>query len=160
MKTSTIVWLVVAVIVIAGLVYWFTVQSPSMMQSSQSGTTTTQTASTTPGAIGVVNLGSNAQFGKFLVATNGMTLYTFNGDKPGVSNCTGQCLAAWPPYTVTAGADLSAANITGTIGTITRPDGTLQVTYNDLPLYFFVQDKAPGDVTGNGKDNFSVAKVQ
>ncbi|HEV3245239.1 MAG TPA: hypothetical protein VG102_02695 [Candidatus Paceibacterota bacterium] len=158
MKTSTIVWLVVAVIVVAGVVYWFTVQNPSMTQPGQSSAT--QTASTTPGAIGVLNLGSNAQLGKFLVATNGMTLYTSGGDKPGVSNCTGQCLVNWPPYTVAAGADLSSANITGTIGTITRSDGTLQVTYNDMPLYFFVQDKAPGDVTGNGQDNFSVAKVQ
>jgi len=158
MKTSTIVWIVVAVVVVVGIGYWFTVQNPSMMQSAQSNST--QTGSTTPGAIGVVNLGSNAQFGNFLTAANGMTLYTFNGDKPGISNCTGQCLVNWPPYTVAAGTDLSAANITGTLGTITRPDGTLQVTYNGMPLYFFVADKVPGDVTGNGQENFSVAKVQ
>ena len=64
--------------------------------------------------------------------------------------CTGACITKWPALTVPAGTTATAGpGVTGTIGTITRPDdGTLQVTYNGLPLYFFAGDKAPGDPNG------------
>jgi predicted lipoprotein with Yx(FWY)xxD motif len=92
-------------------------------------------------------------FGTGLVAgSNGMTVYTFTQDvkDSGKSNCTGGCLATWPALTVPAGSTPSAgAGITGKLGTITREDdGTTQVTYNGLPLYFFKNDKAPGDTNG------------
>jgi len=55
----------------------------------------------------------------------------------------------WPPYTVSSASDIHVpATITGQINTITRADGTLQVTYNGLPLYFFANDKAVGDANG------------
>ncbi|MBU6447507.1 hypothetical protein KGQ24_01535 [Patescibacteria group bacterium] len=78
-----------------------------------------------------------------------MTLYIYTPDKPGVSNCTGQCAIYWPPYTVSAAAGLTAATgISGKLGTITRADGTTQLTYNDKPLYFYAKDSKPGDTTG------------
>jgi len=91
--------------------------------------------------------------GTLLVATgNQMTLYTFDKDVAGsgVSNCTGGCLTTWPALTVAAGdTPTGGAGVTGTLGTITRADnGALQVTYNGLPLYFFANDKAPGDTNG------------
>jgi predicted lipoprotein with Yx(FWY)xxD motif len=91
--------------------------------------------------------------GTVLVAgENGMTLYIFTEDTvdSGTSACTGECLAAWPALTVAAGETPTAGEgISGELGTITRPDnGTLQVTYNGLPLYFFVNDSAPGDTNG------------
>jgi len=94
-----------------------------------------------------------AGHGTLLVATsNKMTLYTFDKDVAGsgVSNCTGGCLAAWPALTVPAGATATGgAGVTGALGTITRADdGTLQVTYDGLPLYFFAKDTAPGDTNG------------
>lgn len=91
--------------------------------------------------------------GTVLVAgSNGMTVYTFTKDTKdsGTSACTGGCLAKWPALTVPAGSTpVAGAGVTGKLGTITRADdGTLQVTYNGLPLYFFVNDKAPGDANG------------
>ena len=91
--------------------------------------------------------------GTALVAgSSGMTLYTFSKDVKdgGSSACSGGCIAKWPALTVAAGAAPAAGTgVTGKLGTITRADdGTLQVTYNGLPLYFFSGDKAPGDANG------------
>ena len=90
--------------------------------------------------------------GTILVAgSNGMTVYTFTKDvkDSGKSNCTGGCIDTWPALTVPAGATPSGgASLTGKLGTITRDDGTLQVTYNGMPLYFFKNDKAAGDANG------------
>ena len=81
-----------------------------------------------------------------------MTVYTFTMDvkDSGKSACTGGCVATWPPLTVPAGSTPTAGDgVTGTLGTITREDdGSLQVTYNGLPLYFFKNDKAEGDANG------------
>jgi len=119
-------------------------------------TTTVTDTSATP----VVSVGTNATLGNVLVAANGMTLYTYNKDTAGVSNCTGQCLAEWPAYSPAAGAPLIAgAGVTGTLATMTRTDnGTTQLTYNGMPLYFFVQDTAAGSATGQNEDGFTVVQ--
>lgn len=87
-----------------------------------------------------------------VAASNGMTVYTFTKDvkDSGTSACTGGCITKWPALTVAAGATATGGSgVTGKLGTITRADdGTLQVTYNGLPLYFFQNDKAPGDANG------------
>jgi len=84
-----------------------------------------------------------------LVDSQGMTLYWFAPDTSSKSNCSGQCATYWPPVTgpVTAGS-----GVTGTLGTITRSDGTKQATYDGHPLYTYVGDKSPGQNTGNGKN--------
>jgi predicted lipoprotein with Yx(FWY)xxD motif len=82
----------------------------------------------------------------------GLTLYLFTDDEKdsGASACNEGCIAAWPALTVeegqtpTGGPGVDAAKL----GTITRDDGDIQVTYDGLPLYFFAQDTAPGDLTG------------
>ena len=91
--------------------------------------------------------------GTLIVAgANGMTVYTFTKDvaNSGTSACTGGCLTKWPAVTVPAGSTpAGGSGVTGKIGTITRTDdGTLQVTYNGLPLYFYSGDKAAGDANG------------
>ena len=91
--------------------------------------------------------------GTVLVAgSNGMTVYIFTKDTKdsGKSVCTGDCLVTWPALTVAAGETPTGGNgVTGKFGTITREDdGTTQVTYNGLPLYFFKTDAAPGDANG------------
>ena len=100
-----------------------------------------------------VDAKSVGTIGTVLVASsNGMTVYTFTKDvkDSGTSACTAACLAKWPALTVPAGgAPVAGAGVTGKLATITRADdGTLQVTYNGLPLYFFINDKAPGDANG------------
>lgn len=103
--------------------------------------------------------GTSQNFGTILTDAKGMTLYTYDEDKPNQSNCTdAECLGEWPPL-VASGQLTLAAGIPGTIGSITRPDGSKQVTYNQMPLYYFVGDQKPGDVTGDGVDEFSVAQV-
>jgi predicted lipoprotein with Yx(FWY)xxD motif len=88
-----------------------------------------------------------------VAGSNGMTVYTFTNDTAGSgkSACSGGCLTKWPALTVAAGVTPTAGDgVTGTLGTITRADnGSLQVTYNGLPLYFFQNDKAPGDTNGS-----------
>jgi len=111
-----------------------------------------------PGGVGaaatqVVSAQVIGAHGTLLVATsNGMTVYTFDKDVAGsgVSSCTGGCLANWPALTVAAGDTPTAgAGVTGTLATITRTDnGAVQVTYDGLPLYFYINDAAPGDTNG------------
>ncbi len=68
-----------------------------------------------------------------------------------MSACTGGCATTWPPLTVTsAGSVTGGTGVTGRIGTMTRADGTLQVTYNGAPLYFYSGDAAAGDAHGQG----------
>jgi predicted lipoprotein with Yx(FWY)xxD motif len=83
------------------------------------------------------------------VVTNasGKTLYWFVPDTSTTSKCTGACATYWPPVVgpVTAGS-----GVTGTLGVITRPDGTMQATYDGHPLYTYVADSGPGQAKGNG----------
>jgi predicted lipoprotein with Yx(FWY)xxD motif len=91
--------------------------------------------------------------GTLLVAgANGMTVYTFSKDvaNSGTSACTAACITRWPALTVPAGSTpAGGSGVTGKLGTITRADdGSAQVTYNGLPLYFFSGDTAPGVANG------------
>ena len=77
-----------------------------------------------------------------------MTLYLFTTDKPNTSNCYGKCASFWPPL-LTNGAPAAASGLDASkLGTTNRTDGTVQVTYNGWPLYYFAKDKQPGDVAG------------
>ena len=85
------------------------------------------------------------------VVTNGegLTLYWFAPDTATASKCTGSCAVYWPPV---HGKPAAGPGVTGTIGSITRPDGTTQATYNGRPLYTYVSDSAPGQANGNNLD--------
>jgi predicted lipoprotein with Yx(FWY)xxD motif len=91
--------------------------------------------------IGTAQVGGAAIY----VDGNGMSLYTFDNDAPGVSNCYDACATNWPP--LMAGAYAQAQ---GDFGIIDRKDGGKQWTYKGMPLYTWINDKAPGDVTGDG----------
>jgi predicted lipoprotein with Yx(FWY)xxD motif len=96
----------------------------------------------------MVNLGKNDKLGSFLVDDKGMTLYLFTKDTPNTTTCYDKCAAAWPPL-LTTGAPAGGTGVDASkFGTTKRTDGTVQVTYNGWPLYYFAKDKAPGDVTG------------
>ena len=89
-----------------------------------------------------------------LTDAKGMTLYTFDNDEGGVSACYDQCAANWPPLVAPEGA---AAE--GEYGLVQRTGGSMQWTYDGKPLYLWINDKAPGDVTGDGvNDVWHVAK--
>jgi predicted lipoprotein with Yx(FWY)xxD motif len=106
----------------------------------------------------VVNMATTT-LGPVLTAANGLTLYVHAGDTATSSTCTGGCATAWPPLAVAAGGSATAGpGVTGTLGTLTRADGTTQVTYKGLPLYGWMNDTKPGDVTGQNIAGFTVAK--
>jgi predicted lipoprotein with Yx(FWY)xxD motif len=94
---------------------------------------------------------ADSSLGKILVDPQGMTLYTFDKDKKGetMSACTGKCIAAWPPFVAPAGAQAMGA---WTTVDVTDKDGKAEKmwAYDGMPLYYWVKDKKPGDVTGDG----------
>ena len=83
--------------------------------------------------------------GKALVDLNGMTLYVFDRDGAGKSNCNAQCAVAWLPLIADTDAQAS-----GSFSFITRDDGRKQWAYKGKPLYTWAKDKKPGDATGDG----------
>ncbi len=82
---------------------------------------------------------------KIYTDANGMTLYTFDNDKEGMSNCYDKCATNWPP--LKAEADARAE---GEWTVVERKDGTKMWAYDGKPLYTFIKDKKAGDVTGDG----------
>ena len=91
------------------------------------------------------------QIGGLTVLTNakGFTLYWFAPDSRVASRCTGSCAAYWPPVT---GTPKAGPGVTGKLGTIKRPGGASQVTYDGHPLYTYIGDSAPGQARGNKLD--------
>jgi predicted lipoprotein with Yx(FWY)xxD motif len=89
--------------------------------------------------------------GSVLADVRGKTLYIYTKDAPGVSNCYDTCAINWPPFTLAAGVvPTGSADITAVLGTITRTDGAIQVTVNNMPVYFYIKDTSLGAVTGQG----------
>ena len=98
----------------------------------------------------LVGIGGDEEL-SYLVDADGMTLYLFEPDD---ANCMGGCLENWPPLTVESEDELTLAeDIPGELGIFEREDGTMQVTYNGKGLYTWVNDAAPGDITGDGVNN-------
>ena len=88
----------------------------------------------------------------FLTSSSGQTLYTYDEDSPGHSDCGGTCAVLWPPATAEGGAS-------GDFTVVPRPDGTRQWAYRGKPLYTYVPDQKPGDALGDGVNgNWHVAK--
>lgn len=88
--------------------------------------------------------------GEILVDGEGRSLYLFENDEQGESTCTDDCAATWPPLTTTGEPTAEGGPDEGALGTITREDGSTQVTYNDWPLYHYADDSEPGDTAGQG----------
>lgn len=82
-----------------------------------------------------------------LTNTKGLTLYSLSVEKNGRFVCTGSCLKSWPPLLVSAGT-----KPTGPVklGTIKRPEGKTQVTFNGMPVYTFSGDSKKGEANGEG----------
>ena len=97
-------------------------------------------AGAAPRAAARVTVGST-QFGKALFGPSGKVLYVFGADRGSTSHCYGVCAAAWPPL-LTTGAPLAGAGAEAKLlGMTKRTDGTLQVTYNGHPVYYYSADK-------------------
>jgi predicted lipoprotein with Yx(FWY)xxD motif len=122
------------------------------------GSTTGSTAAGTPASSGsttaTVIESHNGSAAPFLTNSSGRAVYLWAADSMNKSMCSGACAQAWPPVTskgqVTAANGAKAADL----GTITRSDGTKQVTYLGHPLYYFAGDSGPGQTNGQGSDSF------
>lgn len=101
----------------------------------------------------MVNLATDPTLGEFLVDDKGMTLYMFSNDEPDKSNCSGNCLVAWPPFLSEGEPQAGDGVDQSLLGTTEMPDGTLIVTYNHMPLYYWMNDTKAGDVTGQGNND-------
>lgn len=170
MKSSTIAAIIVALIAIAGGWYWMS-QKDSMQPSGSAGINGSQNQGNLggedsgsvqePGADGAegmiiganLALGTdgNQALGTYLIGYTGEPVYTFDRDANGVSACYGDCATTWPPYLVGPEDNINQlkSGVTGKTGTITRTDGSLQMTYNGKPLYFYASD-SNGDPKGDG----------
>ena len=111
------------------------------------------TSSRSPSAATVDLRGS--KLGQSLVDGQGRTLYLFEADTVGKSECNGACASAWPPY-VTSSAPHPGSGVTAALlGTSIRGDGgATQVTYHGHPLYYYAGDNRPGDAAGQGLNQF------
>jgi predicted lipoprotein with Yx(FWY)xxD motif len=128
--------------------------------TAKTTSTTASTGSTTPSGpapVYEVKTGTVTGLGTVLVDGQGFTLYVFAPDKQsGSSTCYGECAKAWPPLVLPNGVSQAPAGPgvrAGLLGTTKRTDGTVEVTYNQWPLYTWVIDSAPGDATGQDLNN-------
>jgi predicted lipoprotein with Yx(FWY)xxD motif len=112
--------------------------APASNSASATGSTVITTASSAAGT--------------FLTTGSGRAVYLWTKDTGGTSACTGACEGQWPPVTGTATAAGSVK--ASDLGTITRSDGTTQVTYDGHPLYYFAGDSGPGMANGQGSNGF------
>ena len=115
--------------------------SPSPVASPQANGTTIQVAS--------------SRLGQILVDAKGRTVYLFLADSGTTSACnSASCVQNWPPVLTTGAPQAGPGASASLLGTTTRADGTTEVTYASHPLYYFIADKQPGQVTGQGIDAF------
>jgi len=122
---------------------------------SSSSNTTSSAASAQPAAQtsggssnAVVKTASSSTLGTILVDSQGMTLYHLSGEQNGKFICTSSaCLGVWHPIIAPSGG---APGGVSSLGTVKRPEGTIQVTYKGTPLYTFTGDRQPGETKGQG----------
>jgi predicted lipoprotein with Yx(FWY)xxD motif len=119
-------------------------------------------SSSAPAASGASGSGSGATViatattsaGTVLTDGSGRAVYLWAKDTSGMSACSGACAGAWPPVTTTGTATAAGSAKASDLGTITRSDGTKQVTYDGHPLYYFSGDSGSGTAAGQGNDGF------
>jgi predicted lipoprotein with Yx(FWY)xxD motif len=127
-------------------------ESPAATETATGAATDAPTSGVPVTGEATVNVSESTEFGPILVDGNGFALYVLMNDTPdsGTSACADDCAVEWPPL-VSQGAPVAGEGVDATLlSTITRDDGTMQVTYNGRPLYLFVDDAAPGDTNGQG----------
>lgn len=120
-------------------------------ETSAAPTESESPAETESGAAGETELMvADSELGEIIVDSKGMSLYYFTKDEKdsGKSNCKEDCLVKWPPLLTESDAPTADEAITAEIGTIDTEDGKKQVTVDGMPVYYWFQDKEPGDVLG------------
>ncbi|HET6193172.1 MAG TPA: hypothetical protein VFE59_39930 [Trebonia sp.] len=116
--------------------------------SSPAGASSSSAAADGPGSTVITTVSSSA--GTFLANGSGHAVYLWTKDSNGMSACSGACAGAWPPVTTTGTVTATGGAKSSDLGTITRSDGTKQVTYDGHTLYFFSGDSGSGMASGQG----------
>src|SRR5260370_23314841 len=120
------------------------------------GSSSPSTSASPSPAAATIGVATNSKLGQILADGKGITVYLFVKDTGPSSTCYTSCAQVWPPV-LTSGPPQAGTGATASLlGTTTRTDGKVEVTYAGHPLYYFVSDKKPGDATGQGIDNFAV----
>jgi predicted lipoprotein with Yx(FWY)xxD motif len=117
---------------------------------TQAGANSAAAAPSVPATLGV----RKTHLGRILVDAQGRSLYLFEQDKGTASTCYGACASLWPPLTVSGSPKAGAGIAASKLGTTKRKDGQAEVTYNGHPLYYYAGDRKPGDLTGEGLNQF------
>ena len=120
-----------------------TASAPAPTPSSSSGTSAALSISAVKGSAGT-----------HLAGASGRAIYLWVADSGGKSSCMGSCAQAWPPVIASAAPSAAAGVSAAQLGTITRSDGTKQVTYKGHPLYYFAGDTQAGTTNGQGSNQF------
>jgi predicted lipoprotein with Yx(FWY)xxD motif len=126
--------------------------SPSTSEASPSSAASSSPSAAATGA--KVAVATDAKLGQILVDDKGMTLYLFVADTGTSSTCYSNCATFWPPLLTTGTPQAGTGANQSLLGTTTRTDGKVEVTYAGHPLYYFLNDKAPGDTKGQGVNGF------
>ena len=126
--------------------------SGSSSGSTSSGSGTSPSAGSAASSTVITTKTSSG--GSFLTNGAGRAVYLFMADSTGKSNCDSACASAWPPVIASGQPTASGSAQASDLATITRSDGTKQVTYDGHPLYYFVGDTGPGTDKGQGIDGF------
>ena len=123
--------------------------------SSNKAATPSTTASAATSASGGALAVATTSLGPVLVDSKGLTVYLLTADTPGHSTCSAQCLQYWPIVAAPSGTGMSPVpGISAALTTSTSTSGASMVAAGGWPLYTFVKDQAPGDVTGEGVKTF------
>jgi predicted lipoprotein with Yx(FWY)xxD motif len=120
--------------------------------STSSGSAPSSSPTAPVAATGALLATASTPLGSILVDGKGMTVYLFAADTPGHSACSGSCATYWPPVPAPATLPATLTGVTGTLGEITRTDGSKQLTVNGWPVYTYAADSAAGMASGQGKN--------
>lgn len=118
---------------------------PAPTLTSQPTVSPTATRVPTQAARGTTVKAARSDYGSILFDAKGQAIYLFDKEKTSKPECYGDCAVAWPPV-LTKGAPVAGTGTrAGLLGTVTRTDGSTQVTYKDHPLYFYAHEE-PNEV--------------
>lgn len=134
---------------VGGVWYVISPSGKEIEPPAESAETPTSAPAAASGEV-TINLASSPTLGQFLVDGKGMTLYIFTKDGPDQSNCDASCLAKWPPFLTQGNPILGTGVDDSKVGSALLADGTRIVTYNHMPLYYFIKDTKAGDTSGQG----------
>jgi predicted lipoprotein with Yx(FWY)xxD motif len=130
-----------------------TAAAPAASAAAQSTPAATGAGSTQTAALMIDT--KHAKLGTILAAgPKRRTVYLFEADKGAASTCAGACAQVWPPVSTAGEPKVAGGASAANLGTITRTDGTKQVTYKGHPLYFFARDGDQSDTYGQGVKSF------